>query len=293
MQSMTELPRGPAPSRTAYRLQRLWLTPIVRVFMLAGLPLLIIASAGIWVVQQTQIVPATRAYMAELRRTIEERPEFMVKLMAIDGGADEVAEDIREILPIDFPVSSFDLDLEELRARIEELDAVASVSARIRTGGILQIDIVERIPAVVWRGPQGIELLDAEGHRVASLERRARRPDLPLIAGEGAESAVPEGLRLIALAAPFGQRLRGLMRVGERRWDLILNRDLRIMLPETGAALALEQIVALDQVHNLLARDVSVVDFRIPNRPTLRGTKDTMDYLRQISALGGGAATNE
>ncbi len=293
MRPLTDLPRGPAPLRAAYRLQRLWLTPLVRIFTLAGVPLLIIASAGVWVVQQTQIVPATRAYLAELRRTIEERPEFVVKLMAIDGGADEVAEDIREILPIDFPVSSFDLDLEELRARIEELDAVASVSARIRTGGILQIDIVERVPAVVWRGPQGIELLDAEGHRVASLERRARRPDLPLIAGEGAENAVPEGLRLIALAEPIGQRLRGLMRVGERRWDLILNRDLRIMLPEDGAALALQQIIALDQVNALLARDISVVDFRNPSRPTLRSTKDTLDYPRQISALGGGAANNE
>ena len=243
--------------------------------------------------KSTGAVAAVRDYAADLRRTIEERPEFTVKLMAIDGAAEEVAEDIREILPIDFPVSSFDLELEELRARIEELDAVARVSVRIRTGGILQIDVVERMPAVVWRGPQGIELLDAEGRRVASLDRRAARPDLPLVAGEGADLAVPEALRLVAIAGPFGQRLRGLLRVGERRWDLILDREQRIMLPETGAQLALEHVVGLDQVHDLFARDIRVVDYRNPARPTLRSTTGAMKYLRQISALSGGAAKNE
>ena len=51
----------------------------------------------------------------DVRRTLQERPEFMVEMMAIDGASQEVSDDIREILPLDFPISSFDLNLEDMR----------------------------------------------------------------------------------------------------------------------------------------------------------------------------------
>ena len=110
--------RDPAPTRLSYRLQRMWLTPFVRFLVLVGLPMTLSAAGGYYVLTQTHAVENTQAYVAEVRHTIEQRPEFMVQLMAIDGGTQEVSEDIREILAVDFPVSSFDLDLEDLRARI-------------------------------------------------------------------------------------------------------------------------------------------------------------------------------
>lgn len=283
----------PAPSRIAYRLYRWWLTPFVRLFVLLGLPLLALAAATWWTMTRTPFLEVAHAYAVDVRRTIEERPEFMVKVMAIDGGSDELGDDIREILPLDFPVSSFDLELHDIRERVEELDAVASASVRVRSGGILQVDIVERVPAVVWRGPQGLELLDAEGHRVAPLARRSSRPDLPLFVGEGAETALQEGLRLLAEAEPLRGRLRGFVRVGARRWDVILDRGQRIQLPETGAEIALKQIIALHEVHDLLARDVVTVDYRNPSRPTLRTSEETLNYMRSIKALGAGVDANE
>jgi hypothetical protein len=49
---------------------------------------------------------------------------------------------------------------------------------------------------------------------------------------------VPEALALVAAARPAVPRLRGLVRMGERRWDLVLDRDQRILLPETRARCA-------------------------------------------------------
>ena len=68
--------------------------------------------------------------------------------------------------------------------------------------------------------------------RVAEIDGRLRRPDLPLIAGEGAEQHVPEALALLAETGPVATRVRGLVRVGERRWDLVLDRDQVVKLPE-------------------------------------------------------------
>lgn len=274
--------RDPAPSRIAYRLQRLWLTPLFRLLVRAGLPLVLVAGAASWYLAQPENREALMAQVAELRRSIEERPEFMVRLMVIEGASDSVADDIREILPVDFPISSFDLDLQAMRERIEELDAVARADLRIRSGGVLEIRIVERQPAAVWRVHGDLELLDAEGRRVAVLDSRLERPDLPLLVGVGAERAVPQALALLEAAAPVRERIRGLVRVGERRWDLVLDRDQRIMLPEREPVQALLQVMALNEAQELLARDITVVDMRIPARPTLRLSETAIEELRTL-----------
>ncbi len=282
------LRRDPAPSRWAFRFQRLWLTPLFRKTMRVGLPVFSLLFFGGWLVSDIATREVLDEKIAELRRSVAERPEFMVKLMAIDGASEELGTDIREVLPMDFPISSFDLELEQMRQVIEGLDAVDTAKLRIRPGGILQIDVTERIPALVWRGETGIELLDATGRRVAPLSSRLARADLPLIAGRGADRAAAQALELAAAAAPLAGRLRGLVRMGERRWDLVLDREQRIMLPEERPVDALEQVIALDQAQDLLARDLIAVDMRNIDRPTLRMAEQAVEELRRIKALESG-----
>ncbi|MFD2844725.1 cell division protein FtsQ/DivIB [Paracoccus cavernae] len=61
--------------------------------------------------------------------------------------------------------------------------------------------------------------------------------------------------------------MRGLERVGERRWDLVLDRGQRIMLPVDGPLPALERVIALDKAQDVLGRDVAVVDMRSEGVP--------------------------
>lgn len=283
---MRPVRRDPAPSRSAYKLQRILLTPGVRLFLRWGIPVTCFAAAaGLWAAD-----PARREALMEtaheMRRQIEQRPEFRVELLSIEGASGEVSDDIREVLALDLPQSSFDLNLEELKVRAEEIDAVASAAVRVRPGGILEIIVDERIPAVVWRGREGLEMLDEEGRRVAGLTTRSDRADLPLLAGEGAELAVPEALELYAASEPIETRLRGLLRVGERRWDVVLDRGQRILLPEDAPRVALERVIALDQVSELLNRDVATVDMRNPDRPTLRLNSGAAETFRETRIRG-------
>ena len=237
----------------------------------------------VWYLSDDARVDALREHAADLRASVEQRPEFMVNMMRIENVSEEVAEDIREITAVDFPVSSFDLDLALMRANIEELDAVAQASLVVRAGGILDVEVVERVPAIVWRGREALELLDVTGHRVTPIEARGDRQDLQLIAGDCADVVVPEALELLAAAQPISNRIRGLLRVGERRWDLVLDRNQRIMLPEADAVTALERVLALNTINELLSRDLVIVDLRDARRPTLRLGVEAQEFLFQIS----------
>ena len=270
----------PAPSRLAYRIERLMLTPRFRFFLRWGLPALLVAALVGGVAFEEERRGRLIGAVREIRAEIEARPEFAVTMMAVDGASEDVDRDIREVAHFDFPVSSFDIDLAALRATVEQLDAVRSARVRIRTGGVLEIDVAERMPVAIWRTREGLSLLDTDGVRVAALPTRLKRPDLPLLAGEGADHAVAEALDVIEASGPLHSKVRGLVRVGERRWDVALSGGQTLMLPEDGPVEAMDRIVALDGAGDVLSRDVLHLDFRNPDRPTARLGPDAIAQRR-------------
>lgn len=280
----------PTKSRLGYRLQRIWLTPLFRALIRTGIPCAIVLLGAIAYLQRPDVRVALAQGALDARAWVHERPEFMVKLMAIEGVSDPVADQVRSAVHIDFPTSSFDLDLEALRDHIDELPPIKDVSVRIRPGGVLEVSAVERTPALVWRAPEGVVLLDVDGVAVATVRGRSDRPDLPLVAGKGADDAVQEALLLVQAAAPIAERLRGLQRQGERRWDVVLDRGQVIQLPEDDPVPALERVILLNDAQDLLARDVTHIDLRNPTRPTLRLAQTGLEELRRIKGIEFGAS---
>ncbi|PKP74335.1 MAG: cell division protein FtsQ [Alphaproteobacteria bacterium HGW-Alphaproteobacteria-6] len=262
--------RDPAPSRLAFRMQRLWLTPGFWRLLRVGLPLCLIVLPVTAYLADDGRRAAIGAAAGDLRRQIQERPEFMVTAVAVEGASAPVGRAVRALVEPALPASSFTLDLAALRATVAAVDAVATADLRIRPGGILQIEITERRPAILLRRAAGLEMLDATGHRVATLLDRAARPDLAVIAGAGARDAVPEALAVLAAAAPLAGRVRGLVRRGERRWDLVLDRGQRILLPAEAPEAAVARVIVLDAAADLFGRTVGDVDMRNGQRPTLR-----------------------
>jgi cell division protein FtsQ len=276
----------PAPSRLSYRLMRFMLTPLLRRLVFYGIPGFVLALAvGLYFADEEHR-ENLRAVADDVHRSIIERPEFKVSAAQISGAGPTLEEDIREVLPVDFPISSFSLNVQEMRKILVELDPVADASLQVRDG-ILFIDVSERKPAFVWRKRDGLELLDETGHYVRSITARMDYPSLPLVAGEGADKNIAEARALLASAMPLADRLRGLIYVGERRWDLALDRNQRIMLPAEGAVQALEKVLILNDTQELLDRAISVVDMRLSERPTLRLNDGTSSVLlRQIKSSG-------
>ncbi|MFP7570356.1 cell division protein FtsQ/DivIB [Marivita sp. S2033] len=281
----------PAPSRLKYRMERLMLTPLFRLLLRFGLPCLATFGAASWwlsVDANRQMVIDT---YTDLRMQVESRPEFMVNMMAVDGASDLVAEGIREMLPLEFPISSFDLDLEQMRETVVSLDPVKSARLYVRQGNVLQVDVVERVPVVLWRNDRGLQLLDEDGVLVGPAFLRADWPDLPLIVGDGAQARVSEALDLAAAAGPLSSRLRGFVRMGERRWDVVLDRGQRVLLPEVDGAQALERVIAMDDAVDLLERDLVAVDLRLAHRPTLRMTDGAVQELLRIRSIEAGESS--
>ncbi len=278
--------RDPAPSKWGYRYQRLMLTPGFRGAMRIGAPLALIAIIGsTWFSKDANRELVNRTF-ADLKASVQHRPEFMITDMNVTGGDQQIATDIATVLPLEFPLSSFDLDLEAARNTVEALFAVKSARVRVGEGGALDIEVTPRVPVAIWRDGETLRMIDAEGIFAGVIDSRAVRRDLPLIAGDGAKEHIAEALILFTTARPVGDRVRGLVRMGERRWDMVLDRSQRILLPEDNPIGALDRVIALQQTQDLLARDVASIDMRNANRPTIKMTDAAANVLRRVSVTG-------
>ena len=278
-------PNDPAPSRWSYKLLRLMLSPLLRGFVFYGLPVFLLIVVATINFSDENRRDQLRAAYDNIYHSVIERPEFMLSLMSITGASDEVMQDVREVIAIDFPVSSFALDLDHMQSVISGLDPVKHAELRVRSGGVLEVLVTERMPEYLWRRDTGLEVLDVTGAYIKRIGSRLDYPRLPLIAGEGADLQLKQVQKLLKAAEPLENRLRGLVFVGERRWDVVLDREQTLMLPEEGATSTLERIIAMDDAEELLARNVKAVDFRIKNRPTLHLREGAMEDLKEIKLM--------
>lgn len=283
VRSLRQKVRGnidPAPSRVAYRIMRLLLIPRLRLIFTLGFPSLLIFCATLGLFININVWENISTIKKDLKLAFVERPEFMIKVASIDGSSDELANEIREILPLDFPVSYFDLDIKYLHKVVNEIPAVASAAIKISAGGVLQINVAEKSPSFIWRKDNIMSVIDETGSFIRIANSRVDYPKLPLVVGEAADLAVSEISSLMQANEYFKDHVRAFIRVGERRWDLILENNVRIMLPQREFLAAFDRLMLMNEAGQLLSGRLSNIDMRLVVRPTVRVDTVSVDPLK-------------
>ena len=274
----------PAPSIISYRLMRLMLIPRLRLILTLGIPSLIIFCGTLILFLNINVHENIEALKKDLKRALVERPEFMIKVASVDGASDELAHEIREIMPLNFPVSYFDLDIKYLHKVLNDIPAVASAAIKVTVSGVLQINISERIPAFIWRKDDVISVIDEKGEFIRLATSRLDYPELPLVIGEAANLSIADISSLMEDNQYFLDQVRAFVRVGERRWDLVLDNNLRIMLPQTEFLAAFDRLMLMSQSGSLFSNQLSSIDMRLVERPTVRVGAASVDRLTYNSS---------
>lgn len=262
--------RDPAPSRLGYKFSRWMLSPFVKKSVFFGMPLIILLLPVFIFLKDQNNKNLVEEIVLDFYRKIIERPEFMLSALSIQGSSDSLNAEIREILGLNFPISSFDLDLADLRNRVLSLPPVETAEVRLEGGSILHVKVKEKVPALLLKDDTGIHVLNKNGDYIRPLLSSEYGSKLPVITGEGAQKAAAEAFILFSALYDKLDEVRGLVLVGGRRWNIVLKSGQVIMLPEKKSEQAVQKILILDKAEKILSRDIAVFDFRLPYRITLR-----------------------
>jgi len=177
--------------------------------------------------------------------------------------------EVRDLIVPEGRHSLLALDPMEVKARVESLDWVASARVRRLWPSTLRVEVERRQSYARWQENGQMSVIDMNGERLLA-ERAADHPDLPLVIGRGAGPAAQPLLAALEDLPEVRARLRALVRVGDRRWNLELESGVTIALPEQGAAAALARLESLHAEYALLDRPLASLDMRAPGRLAVR-----------------------
>jgi len=157
--------------------------------------------------------------------------------------------------------SIFSVDVDKARARLMTLDWVADADVRRRFPDDVSVRVVEKVPFALWRGPDKIYVITRDGQRITSagVDQFA---ELPHFIGAGAPEKAAELMAAIGQHRAVAARVRIMQRVGERRWNLILDDNVVVQLPEKGWQRELETLEHLIVDKGILERDITQIDLR-------------------------------
>lgn len=159
----------------------------------------------------------------------------------------------------------FAIDPDAVRRRVEAIGWVEQATVERRLPDLLYIRLLERRPLALWQNEGAVHVVDSTGQ---TLKKAAATdyPHLPLIVGPDAPQHFGALLEMVGADLDLWRRVTAAVRVSERRWDLRLDNDVNVMLPERDAGGAWRRLSVLQRQYGLVERDLTIIDLRLPDR---------------------------
>ena len=194
---------------------------------------------------------------------------FKVKTLTVVGASPMAQADIIKASGVyrDEPIVG--LDLNALRARVEQVGWVKQARVVRLLPDAIVLVVSQRDALAVWQHNGRAEVVDAEGHAIPEADP-GRFADLPLVVGEGANDSAAAILPAVRSRPRLMQRLEALVRVDDRRWDIRMKDGGLIALPAVDEGSALVQLDQLDQTRRILDLGFSRIDLRDPELVAVR-----------------------
>lgn len=267
------------PARRKLRTRLGWLVLLHgRTIRRVGLVLALLA-AGTVLYQVREPLGSAALALGNLAQGKAAAAGLAIGEISISGQTLTSEQAIFDALGIQPHTSTVAFDVEGARQRIAELPAVEAVSVRKSYPGDVTVTLTEKVPVARWRVDGITFVIDAMGEQIG--EDRGAYGELPLVVGDGAHDDAMVMIRALDQFPSLKEGLWGLSRIADRRWDLIYDTGLRVQLPELGVAQALRHLVMYQNDYQLLDRDVTLIDLRVPHlvavRPTVRDEEDDKD----------------
>lgn len=221
-------------------------------------------------------------------QAVASRVGLAVDNVKISGYRETSEIDILDRLGLDGWTSLLGLDAEEAREKVAELPWVQAASVRKIYPDTIEVVVTERQPFALWQHGREISVIEESGRVIAPFSSE-RHATLPLVIGLGARDKAAPFIAMVRSHPELASRVKGYIRVAERRWDLRLENGVTVKLPEADERAAIAELLDMDRSNGILSRDVANVDLRLPDRIVVQLSPEAAE--ERAAALAGKSRT--
>jgi cell division protein FtsQ len=239
---------------------------------IAATLLILAGSVGFGVVKGEHVDEVIAAFQ-DTRNAAANAAGFRISSVILNGRKQLTQDEILAIGGINGRSSLLFVDAAAVRDKLKANPWIADANVLKLYPDRLQIDVTERTAFALWQEDGKLAVIADDG---AVLENYvpSRFVKLPLVVGKGADAAAKDFIALLDRYPQVRAVTKAAIYVGERRWNLRLNDNLDVRLPENDVGNALAMLSKLDREDRLFSRDIVAIDMRLPDRLTVRLSED-------------------
>lgn len=192
---------------------------------------------------------------------------FAVTDIFIDGRVRTPLSDIKKALHVRQGMPMTQVDMQEIFDNLTQLPWIKHVQIHRQLPNLLYVRLMEKNPIALWQKDGKHHPIDEDGRVIDTSADGLEY--LVITVGDDAPEHAPELMNEIAKYKELARRTMSAVRIGGRRWNLILDHvtnGLIIELPEENISETLKRLDRLDEKHHLLNRQLSLIDLRLPDR---------------------------
>ena len=176
---------------------------------------------------------------------------------------------------LDRHVPMLGLDLTALQQQVESLRWIKRATITRQLPSTIHVAVIERVPFALWQLNDTLRLVDKSGivieeSLVDNLHDFSAYAHLPIVIGEDAPMHAPAILATLREEPLLFERVTSLMRIGNRRWNVMIDDQIAIYLPEHDPEKAWKRLAKLNFQENILQSNVKYIDLRIEDRVSIR-----------------------
>ena len=164
---------------------------------------------------------------------------------------------------------------QEAKEKLDSLPWVQSATIQRRWPGTIYIRLVERYPIGIWQNSSKLFLIDETGE-ILDKAQAHEASGMLIVTGPDAPQHLKELLSTLEGNPKIKQRTKSAVFISNRRWDLILDNNVRVKLPEIDVPKALDRLLDMLEQHNL-GNGIASIDLRLPDRSFLYVKKNEDD----------------
>ncbi|MCT6845085.1 FtsQ-type POTRA domain-containing protein [Bombella apis] len=257
-------PYGDRPSSMSLFWQRQ--KAILRRLSILGLVCFLMAGAG-WLAWSSQ---GGHRLADSLRTRLSALDPLKIQHIVITGRRLTDESDIMEALGTGLNRSLFSFSVEAARQRIDELPFIEHSTVERHLPDTINITVEEKNPIAIWQMEGHFVLINQKGDTVSRQELTAKNSSvfrkLPLVVGAGANLEANAIITLLDQFPDINSHTLALIRIGQRRWNILMQNGTTLMLPEGAESAALSRLHDYQNDYQLLDRPLKTIDMRLSDR---------------------------
>lgn len=191
--------------------------------------------------------------------------DFSIKHISTNGNRHTRQSDIIDATFNNNNNSIFSFDSKKAIKNLNNLDWIKSVNLIKLYPSTLHINIIEYNPIATWFYKNEKYVIGEDGQIINSLNAD-NFSNLKIIAGDNAARVAPELILQLRARPKIGNKVKSILRVGNRRWTLRLYNGIEIYLPEDNFSSSLDKLLKLNDEEDILNKYIKIIDMRLPKR---------------------------